>query len=100
MSSSTYPTSVAVNVAKFNKVNDLAGLVNGAACGILQLEGLNGFLYYAVSYTLVNTLFVIISCQGTPKRFFQGFSVFANGFIGNIAGFIMMWCLTGALVKA
>lgn len=100
MSVTVYPANVAVNVAKFNKVNDLSGLINGAACGILQLEGIAGFLYYAVSYLVVNLLFVIICCQGTPTKFFQGYLVFINGFVGNIAGFIMMWCLTGALVKA
>lgn len=97
--SKVYPTSVQSNLAKLTKVNDVASLVNGAACGILQLEGVTGFAYYVASYLAVNVLFVIICCQSTPTKFFESSKVFLDGVVSNLAGFIMMWCLTGALVK-
>ncbi|CAN3362063.1 ER membrane protein complex subunit 6 [Diutina catenulata] len=91
--------SVNANLAKLNKVNDVAGLVIGSACGILQFEGLHGFLFYAISYLLTNAVFVVICCEANPSKYFASHMVFASGFTSKLAGFIMMWCLTGALVK-
>lgn len=96
-----YGPNVEVNRKKLQYVHDVMCLWLGVGAGILSLESIYGFLFYVVGMSLTNIGFILVCCEGAPKTFFRDpiKQVFLDGLLGNIAGYIMMWCLVYALVK-
>lgn len=97
----SYQHNINANKLKLQKVQHILCLVLGIGSGILTLESLPGFLFYFGGITLCNAAFYFVCCEGKPKLFFTNVvqEVFFDGLFQNIAGYIMMWCLTYTLVK-
>ena len=97
-----YRPSIEANKQKLQHIHDISSLVLGIGCGILTLESIYGFLFYLVGFTVTNGIFYTICCEGNPKKFFNKpvQEIFFDGIFHNVSGFIMMWCLIYALVKA
>lgn len=89
------------NKKKLQHVHDIMALALGVGAGVLTLESLYGFLFYALGITLTNAAFYVVCCQGKADEFFRSplQEIFIDGIPSNIAGFTMMWCLVFALVK-
>ncbi|RLV96342.1 ER membrane protein complex subunit 6 [Spathaspora sp. JA1] len=89
------------NKDKLQHVQDITSLVLGIVSGILTLESLYGFLLYVVGLTLANGLFYVLCGDGKVERYFKSpvQEIFVSGVVGNIPGFVMMWCLVYALVS-
>lgn len=96
-----YGPSVELNKKKLQYVHDVMCLWLGVGAGILSLESLYGFIFYLAGMTVTNVGFILVCCEGKPKQFFRQpiKQVFVDGIQGNIAGYIMMWCLVYALVQ-
>ena len=96
-----YGPNVDINKKKLQHVHDVMSLVLGVGAGVLTLESIWGFLMYTAGLTLTNVVFYIFVCAGRPRGYFpkpvQG--IFVDGILGNLAGYVMMWCLVYALVK-
>ncbi|EGW35413.1 uncharacterized protein SPAPADRAFT_58629 [Spathaspora passalidarum NRRL Y-27907] len=89
------------NKDKLQHVQDITSLVLGIASGILTLESIHGFLLYVIGLTLANGLFYVICGEGKIDKYFKSpiQEVFVSGIVGNMPGFVMMWCLVYALVS-
>lgn len=96
-----YGPNVDANKRKLQHIHDIMSLVLGVSAGVLTLESLWGFGVYVLGLTLTNAVFYIYVCQGQAGAFFHKpvQEVFVDGLLGNLAGFVMMWCLVYALVK-
>lgn len=96
-----YGPNVEVNKKKLQYVHDMMCLWLGVGAGILSLESVHGFMFYILGMTIVNLGFIVVCCESHPYRFFRDplKQIFVDGLQGNIAGYIMMWCLVYALVK-
>ncbi|CAH6722385.1 ER membrane protein complex subunit 6 [[Candida] jaroonii] len=96
-----YGPNVESNKKNLQYIHDVMCLSLGVGAGVLSLESLYGFLFYIVGMTLTNVGFIIVCCEGKPKEFYRNplQQIFLDGLQGNIAGFVMMWCLVYALVK-
>lgn len=73
----------------------------GVGAGTLGLESLHGFFFFLVGITISNHAFYKYVCEGEPETFFEKpvREIFLDGVVTCMPGFIMMWCLTYALVK-
>lgn len=76
-------------------------LVLGLAAGVLRFEPLAGVLLYVVGFSLTNLSFYLFCCEGNPQLFFASpiREIFVDTLPSGVAGYVMMWCLTYALVK-
>ncbi|OBA22229.1 hypothetical protein METBIDRAFT_39323 [Metschnikowia bicuspidata var. bicuspidata NRRL YB-4993] len=96
-----YDAHLVSNKYKLQKLQDVMSLSLGIAAGTLGLESYSGIAFYLVGILASDFSFLVVCCEGTPKRFFVSpvREIFADNFISNFAGYIMMWCLTYALMK-
>lgn len=96
-----FEPNITANKHKLQRVQDVASLALGVGCGVLGLESLNGFWFYLVGFSLSNFSFYMLCCQGSPEEFFKNplKEIFVDGLFTSLAGYVMMWCLTYALVK-
>lgn len=96
-----FEPNASANKKKLQKLQDVMSLVYGVGVGVLGLESFYGFAVFLVGMFLSNALFYVICCQGEPQQFFRSpvKEVFVDGIFSSLSGFIMMWCLTYALVK-
>lgn len=94
-------TNIASNKQKLQKLQDVMSLSSGIAAGALGLESYYGFVFFLLVGLASNLSFLIICCEGAPKKHFiySTREVMADGILMNFAGYLMMWCLTYALVK-
>lgn len=76
-------------------------LALGVGAGVLGLESLSGFLFFLVTFSMSNLSFFFLCCEGKPEDFFNNpmREIFVDGITSSVAGYVMMWCLTYALVK-
>ncbi|AET40963.1 Emc6p Ecym_7111 [Eremothecium cymbalariae DBVPG len=94
------PRSIGFNKSRLLYVHDLTSLVFGCGAGILQLESQKGFGMFIASYIFVSLLFVVWICQLNPQKYFQNpvKDIFFNSLIRELAGFVMSWTFTYALL--
>ncbi|CCG23677.1 Emc6 protein [Candida orthopsilosis Co 90-125] len=94
--------SISTNKQKLQYIQDVASLVLGVVAGIITLESLKGFLFFFGGLSLTNAAFYVLCGQGNIHKFFQSpfQEIFVSGVVGNLPGYIMMWCLVYALVKS
>lgn len=88
------------NIYKLERFQDIMSLTLGVASGILCLESHLGFAFYLVGITLTNTSFHFMCCEGS-KQFYRtpGRQIYLRGLLANLPGYVMMWCLTYALIQ-
>lgn len=96
-----FEPNVAANKQKLQRVQDIMSLALGVSAGILGLESLYGFLFFLVGFSLSNLGFFLECCKGEAQMFFISpfRQIFFDGFVGGLSGYVMMWCLTYALVN-
>lgn len=96
-----FQPNIQSNKDKLQRIQDVMSLAFGVGAGILGLESFYGFLFFLVSFSLSNLSFFILCCQGEANLFFQNplKEIFLDGITSSLAGYVMMWCLTYALVK-
>lgn len=96
-----FEANIAANKQKLQRVQDIMSLALGVGAGILGLESLYGFLFFLLGFSLSNLAFFVECCKGESKTFFTSpfRLIFLDGFFGGLAGYVMMWCLTYALVN-
>ncbi|AMD22792.1 HHR023Cp [Eremothecium sinecaudum] len=94
------PRSITFNNKQLRYVQDMTTLAFGCGAGILQLESLEGFAMFFVSYIAVGFLFMIWLCQGEPSKYFSNpvQDVFFSSLVRELAGFIMAWTFVYALL--
>ncbi|SCU85824.1 LADA_0D09978g1_1 [Lachancea dasiensis] len=90
---------------EFNKrtllyVQDGTSLGFGCGAGILQLEGLQGFGFFAASYLVVALLYIAWFCKFQPNKYYQSpvQEIVIDSFFRELAGFVMAWTFVFALV--
>lgn len=96
-----YKPNVDFNKQQLQTQQDVMCLALGVAAGVLGLESLAGVALYLVGMTLANLSFYLLCCEGKPELFFASpiKEIFVEKLPTGVAGFVMMWCLTFALVK-
>lgn len=96
-----FQSNVASNRQKLQHVQDVMSLAIGIGAGVLGLESLSGFIFFLMSFSLCNFSFYFFCCEKNESLFFCNplKEIFLDGIPKTLAGFIMMWCLTYALVK-
>ncbi|SGZ56966.1 CIC11C00000003653 [Sungouiella intermedia] len=96
-----FPPNILANKQKLQRLQDVMSLALGVGAGVLCLESLNGFFFFLVTFSLSNLSFFLLCCEGKPESFFQNpwKEIFLDGISSSLAGYVMMWCLTYALVK-
>lgn len=96
-----YQPNITTNKQNLQRVQDIMSLALGVGAGVLCLESLLGFLFFLVGFSLSNLSFFVLCCQGEPQTFFKNpfKEIFLDGIVSSLAGYVMMWCLTYALVK-
>ncbi|ODV69162.1 hypothetical protein HYPBUDRAFT_105679 [Hyphopichia burtonii NRRL Y-1933] len=96
-----YLPSIESNKKKLQHIHDVMSLALGVGAGVLTLESLYGFLFYVVGLSISNAAFFVICCRSEPSRFFGSplQDIFISSLVGNVAGYVMMWCMVYALVK-
>lgn len=96
-----FEPNVAANKKKLQQVQDVMSLALGVGAGILGLESLYGFLFFLIGFSLSNLGFFIECCKGESELFFTNpiRQVFVDGIFSGLSGYVMMWCLTYALVN-
>jgi hypothetical protein len=71
----------------------------GIACGILGLESLSGFLFYALASALLSALLVGLGTRGQPLAHFPTPEPVWVGEVGeNTFSFVLFWTLAYGLV--
>lgn len=96
-----FEANVVANKQKLQRVQDVMSLALGVSAGILGLESGYGFLFFVVGFSLSNVAFLLECCKGESALFFTSpfRLIFLDGFFGGLSGYVMMWCLTYALVN-
>lgn len=94
-------SSITSNKQKLQRLQDVMSLSLGIAAGVLGLESLGGFAFYLVGIIASDLSFLAICCQNSPGNFFVSpvKEVILEGLFTSLAGYVMMWCMTYALVK-
>lgn len=98
---SLYKPNVDFNKQQLQRLQDITCLALGVAAGALGLESLAGVALYLVGMTVSNLSFYVLCCEGKPELFFAAplREIFVDQVPSGVAGYVMMWCLTYALVK-
>lgn len=98
---SLYKPHVEFNKQQLQKQQDVMCLALGLGAGVLGLESLAGVGFYLVGFSLANLSFYLLCCEGKPEFFFLSplKNIFLDPIPSGIAGYVMMWCLTFALMK-
>ncbi|AGO09840.1 AaceriAAL151Cp [[Ashbya] aceris (nom. inval.)] len=93
--------SVTFNKKRLLYVHDMTSLVFGCGAGILQLESLQGFIMFAACYLSISAIFVMWLCKFEPSKYFQSpvQDILLVSFFRELAGFVMAWTFTYALVS-
>ncbi|CCD24503.1 Emc6p NDAI_0D01890 [Naumovozyma dairenensis CBS 421] len=81
-------------------LQDSTTLIFGLCSGILQLESMNGFYMFVLSYVFVCSLFLMWICHGKPAKYFMSpiQDIFLESFFRELMGFVMAWTFSYALV--
>ncbi|AAS50215.1 AAL151Cp [Eremothecium gossypii ATCC 10895] len=93
--------SVSFNKKRLLYVHDITSLVFGCGAGILQLESLQGFIMFAVSYLSISAIFAMRLCKFEPSKYFQNpvQDIILTSLFRELAGFVMAWTFTYALLS-
>ncbi|CCE81858.1 Piso0_002535 [Millerozyma farinosa CBS 7064] len=96
-----YIPNIESNKKDLQYVHDVTSLTLGIGSGILTLESYKGFLLYIFGYTAVNLIFYFVCCNKKAASFFRKpfHEIFLEDILSDMPGFVMMWCLTYALVR-
>lgn len=96
-----FEPNIAVNKQKLQRVQDVMSLALGVSAGILNLESVYGFLFFLVAFSLSNLAFYLECCKGEADKYFESPSrqIFLDGLFPALSGYVMLWCLTYALVN-
>lgn len=96
-----FPPNIVANKQRLQRLQDVMSLALGVGAGVLCLESVVGFLFFLVAFSLSNLSFYLLCCEGKPSDFFKNplSEIFLDGIASSLAGYVMMWCLTYALVK-
>lgn len=79
---------------------DVACLLFGSVCGILQLNSFNGIIFFVITNILSSLFFrLVVIRKNEVTDFFKYWDFFIGDIIRQMATFAMMWCLFGALVS-
>ncbi|KAL2122850.1 hypothetical protein VTJ04DRAFT_3305 [Mycothermus thermophilus] len=105
--------SLVHNTRTYQNLHSLTASLLGVSAGILGLESLHGFLFYAVFSLLTAALFYLLRVAPTSlpagkplldtTRYFRrggGFEFWAGGLMGGLAGYVLTWTLFYGLVRA
>ncbi|KAG9000612.1 hypothetical protein FRB93_012624 [Tulasnella sp. JGI-2019a] len=89
-----YPPHVQYNSQSLHIVKFLSSSFAGAAAGVLGLENLLGFGFFAVSTLITSVSIWLIRCQGRPKKYmFGGMWELVNPGQDNLFSYILFWTL-------
>lgn len=94
------PVSIEFNRKVILRIQDITSLVYGCGAGILQLESLQGFGLFAISYISVALVFFVWFCRFQPGKYFQSpiQEVLIDSLFRELAGFVMAWTFVYALL--
>ncbi|SCU82888.1 LAME_0C03246g1_1 [Lachancea meyersii CBS 8951] len=92
--------SIQLNKKILLYIQDGTSLGFGCGAGILQLEGLRGFQFFAASYLTVVALYVGWFCRFKPAKYYQSpiQEILVDPLFRELAGFVMAWTFVHALV--
>ncbi|CEP62754.1 Emc6p LALA0_S06e03026g [Lachancea lanzarotensis] len=92
--------SIQLNKKILMYIQDGTSLGFGCGAGILQLEGLRGFGFFAASYLAVIGIFVGWFCKFKPAKYYQSpiQEILVDSLFRELAGFVMAWTFVHALV--
>lgn len=95
------------NVLQYYK--DISCLILGTVCGILQLQAMQGLLFFVITSFISSVTYhytmISFRTEGSGKYAIGDFyaNPFKDIYLGDmgrqVATFTMMWCLLGALVS-
>lgn len=95
-----YLPNINFNVRKLQRFQDVISLSLGIAAGAMGYESFDGLAFYSAGLMIAYLSFFVVCCRSQPHMFFVSPGKEAvNGYLTSLAGFVMMWCLTYALVK-
>ncbi|GAA5813225.1 hypothetical protein MFLAVUS_006699 [Mucor flavus] len=86
------------NARQLQYIRSCFAAIAGSAAGILGLTNLSGFLFYALSWTILSTL-LIARTSRLNKYFIQGYKdILFDGVLGGLLSYILFHTLLYGLV--
>ena len=88
--------SVAHNARINSKTLTTLSILSGSVAGIVGATDFIGLVWYCATILVVGTATLVFRCENEPKRFVPesiGSAIFAQGFSGGFASFILFWTL-------
>ena len=88
--------SVAHNARINSKTFTTLSILSGSVAGIVGATDFIGLVWYCATILVVGTATLVFRCENEPKRFVPesiGSAIFAQGFSGGFASFILFWTL-------
>ncbi|KAI9365767.1 Rab5-interacting protein-domain-containing protein [Pilaira anomala] len=92
------PSHIMHNTRQLQYIRSCFAAIAGSAAGILGLTNLSGFLFYALSWTILSLL-LIARTSNMKKYFIQGYKeVVFDGALSGLLSFILFHTLLYGLV--
>lgn len=91
---------IAHNVKQLQFIRSCFAAIAGSAAGILGLTNWNGFLFYAVSWSVLASMLVLIKCHHKPAAYFiHGWrELIVDGALNGLLSYILFHTLLYGLV--
>lgn len=91
---------MAHNAKQLQFIRSCFAAIAGSAAGILGLTNWNGFLFYALSWTILASLLLLIKCSSQPGLYFiNGWrEVVVDGALNGLLSYILFHTLLYGLV--
>ncbi|KAI8087852.1 uncharacterized protein B0P05DRAFT_530386 [Gilbertella persicaria] len=91
-------THVAHNQRQLQFIRSCFAAIAGSVAGILGLQNLSGFLFYAVSWIILSIL-LVVKTAGNKGYFIHGYrDVVLDGALGGLLSYILFHTLLYGLV--
>ncbi|KAL4208484.1 hypothetical protein AB4K20DRAFT_1806245 [Rhizopus microsporus] len=88
--------NIAHNNRQLQYIRSCFSAISGSAAGILGLQNWNGFLFFALSWMILNGM--ILTIKARKEHFINMKALFLDGAIGGLLSFLLFHTLLYGLV--
>lgn len=95
-----YQPHVAHNMKQLQFIRSCFAAIAGSAAGILGLTNWSGFLFYALSWTILATMLILIKSHSQPSKYFMNGwrELVVDGALGGLLSYILFHTFLYGLV--